>query len=75
MRRNQGQCYDNIFVERLWRTVKYECIYLNAFEGGQHLRAVVSVYFDWYNRERPHKALGKMSPDDVYSKGQNQLAA
>lgn len=71
----RGRCYDNIFVERLWRTVKYECIYLNAFEGGQHLRAVVSEYFDWYNRDRPHTALSKMSPDDVYFKGQNRLAA
>lgn len=70
------RCYDNIFVERLWRSVKYECIYLNAFENGRELRNALASYFDWYNKERPHKALGKRSPDDVYfASGQNLLAA
>lgn len=70
------RCYDNIFVERLWRSVKYECIYLNAFENGSELRKALAGYFDWYNKERPHKALGQRSPDDVYfAGGQHLLAA
>lgn len=70
------RCYDNIFVERLWRSVKYECIYLNAFENGRQLRDALAEYFDWYNRERPHKAHGGHSPDDAYfAHGQNRLAA
>ncbi len=40
------RCYDNIFVERLWRSVKYECVYLNAFEDGRELRRALSSYFD-----------------------------
>lgn len=70
------RCYDNIFVERLWRSVKYECVYLNAFDNGHDLRNALADYFDWYNAERPHKALGKHSPDDVYFiGGQNLLVA
>jgi putative transposase len=62
----RGRCHDNIFVERLWRTVKYECIYLNAFEDGRHLRETLGYYFEWYNQERPHAALGGASPDTRY---------
>lgn len=62
----RGRCHDNIFVERLWRTVKYECLYLHAFDDGRHLRAELGRYFIWYNRERPHTALGGQSPDAVY---------
>ncbi|TAN09742.1 MAG: hypothetical protein EPN37_18970 [Chitinophagaceae bacterium] len=50
------RCYDNIFVERLWRSVKYECVYINAFENGRELHAALSKYFD--NSERPHSAPG-----------------
>lgn len=62
----RGRCHDNIFVERLWRTVKYECIYLNAFEDGRHLRDALGHSFDWYNQERPHTALDGASPDTRY---------
>ena len=72
----RGRCHDNIFVERLWRTVKYECIYLNAFEDGRHLKAVLSSYFNWYNQERPHSTLGGESPDTLYfAKQENQPLA
>ena len=73
----RGRCHDNIFVERLWRTVKYECIHLNAFEDGRHLRDVLGSYFEWYNRERPHTALGGESPDTLYftRQGNQPLAA
>ena len=62
-------CYrDNIFVERLWRTVKYECVYLNAFNDGKHLRQELKRYFEWYNAERPHQRLSDNTPDEVYFK-------
>lgn len=60
-------CYqDNIFVERLWRSVKYECVYLKAFESGAHLRRDLKCYFAWYNTERPHQGLDDATPDEVY---------
>lgn len=60
-------CYqDNIFVERLWRSVKYECVYLKAFENGAHLREDLKRYFAWYNRDRPHQGLDDETPDEVY---------
>lgn len=60
-------CYqDNIFVERLWRSVKYECVYLKAFEDGAHLKRELRDYFAWYNRERPHQGLDDATPDEVY---------
>jgi putative transposase len=62
----RGRCQDNIFIERLWRSVKYEYIYLNAVEGGSNLRSGLSKYFEWYNQERPHQGLGYRKPDEVY---------
>ena len=62
-------CYrDNIFVERLWRTVKYECVYLTAFNDGSHLRKELKRYFSWYNAERPHQRLDDNTPNEVYFK-------
>ncbi|RCV92191.1 IS3 family transposase [Vreelandella rituensis] len=62
----KGSYQDNIFVERLWRSVKYECVYLKAFEDGAHLREELSCYFIWYNRDRPHQGLNDVTPDEVY---------
>jgi len=60
-------CYrDNIFVERLWRSVKYECLYIRAFENGKTLQQGRKQYFDWYNRQRPHQGLDDQTPDEVY---------
>jgi len=60
-------CYrDNIFVERLWRSVKYECLYIHAFADGRALRQGLKQYFDWYNNERPHQGLDDQTPDEVY---------
>lgn len=69
----RGCYHDNIFVERLWRTVKYECVYLHAFDNGRQLRQTLARYFDWYNRERPHAALGGKSPDDLYFQINDEL--
>jgi putative transposase len=62
----RGRCDDNIFIERLWRSVKYELIYLKAFEDGIHLNQEMRKWFDWYNQERPHQALGYKTPEAVY---------
>jgi len=62
----KGRALDNVFVERLWRSVKYECIYLHAFEDGDQLKTGLKKYFAWYNRERPHSKLNRQTPDEVY---------
>jgi putative transposase len=58
----RGCCHDNIFIERLWRTVKYEYLYLHAFEGCQELNAGLRSRVGWYNRQRPHQGLGYRTP-------------
>jgi putative transposase len=62
----RGRCHDNIFIERLWRSLKYELIYLMAFENGIHLNKEVQRWFHWYNQERPHQALQYRTPEVVY---------
>lgn len=62
----RGRCHDNIFIERLWRSLKYELIYLMAFEDGIHLKQEVNTWFAWYNKERPHQALDYCTPEQVY---------
>ena len=62
----RGRCYDNIFIERLWRSLKWELIYLKAFENGRHLSQEVTTWFHWYNRQRPHQSLDYRTPDEIY---------
>ena len=62
----KGRCIDNIFVERLWRTVKYEYIYLHAFATGSELRKGLREWFEWYNQERLHQSLEYKTPDYVF---------
>ncbi|MBM2294349.1 transposase [Sulfitobacter pseudonitzschiae] len=62
-----GHYLDNIFIERLWRTLKYECVFLHAWETGSQVRAGVRQWMKFYNRRRPHKALGGQPPAVVYS--------
>jgi putative transposase len=62
----RGRCHDNIFIERLWRSIKYELIYLKAFEDGTHLNKEVGQWFEWYNQERFHQALEYKTPNQVY---------
>lgn len=59
----RGRWLDNVFIERLWRSLKYECVYLNAFETGSEARAGIGKWIDFYNRLRPHTALGGITPD------------
>jgi putative transposase len=54
---------DNVFIERLWRSLKYECVYLHAFETGSGLRAgVLARWIGYYNARRPHCSLGGQAP-------------
>jgi putative transposase len=61
----KGRYSDNLFIERLWRTVKYEEVYLKAYQDGRDARAGIGDYFRFYNIERPHQALGYRTPAEV----------
>jgi putative transposase len=62
----KGRCLDNVFVERLWRTVKYEDIYLRGYEAVPQLTQGLARYFPFYNEQRPHQALAYRTPAAVY---------
>jgi putative transposase len=63
----RGRCHDNIFVERLWWTVKHEWVYLRPAANGLEQRHSLGEFFEWYNHRRPHQALGWQTPDEAYS--------
>ena len=62
----RGRWVDNRMIERLWRSIKYECIYLNAFETGSEARAGIGKWITYYNAERPHSTHGILTPNEVY---------
>jgi putative transposase len=62
----KGRAIDNIFVERIWKSVKYEDIYLKSYQNGVELQKGLEKYFDFYNRERFHQSLSYQTPDKVY---------
>jgi len=62
----KGRWADNIFIERLWRSVKYECVYLHDWEGVASARQALRAYFQFYNYERPHQSLAGLTPDMVH---------
>jgi len=66
----RGRALDNIFVERLWRTVKYEDICLRGYDGLSELRLGLTECFAIYNGERPHQSLGNRTPDPAYTSGE-----
>ena len=66
----RGRALDNIFVERLWRSIKYEDIYLRGYAGMGELMIGLTEYFAFYNGERPHQSLSNLTPDQVYKTGQ-----
>lgn len=68
----RGRALDNVFVERLWRTVKYEEIYLRSYDTIPELEAGLRRYFHFYNHERPHQSLGYQTPAAVYFEGDPQ---
>jgi putative transposase len=57
----------NVFIERLWRSLKYECVYLHAFETGSELRTGLACWIAYYNGARPHSSLAGMTPDEAYA--------
>jgi putative transposase len=72
----RGAWRDNVFVERLWRSVKYEEVYLRAYNSVAEARASIGRYLDFYNRKRPHSSLGARTPDQAYfENGQPQARA
>jgi putative transposase len=62
----KGSWRDNVFVERLWRSVKYEEVYLKAYDTVAQARASLSRYLDFFNRHRPHSSLDRTTPDEAY---------
>ena len=62
----RGRVYDNIFTERLWRSLKYEEVYIRDYQGVSEGRRGIDYYFNFYNHERPHQSLNYMTPAEVY---------
>lgn len=62
-----GRWLDNVFVERLWRSLKYECVYLNAFETGSEARTGIGDWMVFYNMQRPHSSLAGRTPHEAYN--------
>jgi putative transposase len=71
----KGSWRDNVFVERLWRSVKYEEVYLKGYDSVGEARQSIGRYFDFYNATRPHSSLDGRTPDQAYFDNQPQLAA
>jgi putative transposase len=67
----KGRAIDNVFVERLWRTVKYEYVYLHSHSNGKELYEGLKSYFEFYNHQRPHQALNYRTPSEVYFESAN----
>jgi putative transposase len=70
----RGRALDNIFVERLWRSVKYEEVYLKDYRNVGEARQGLKSYFEFYNRERLHQSLNYQTPEAVYRQGQKTAA-
>jgi putative transposase len=71
----RGAWRDNVFVERLWRSIKYEEVYLHAYESVGDAKAGIARYIDFYNSRRPHSSLDKKTPDEFYFTRTRQLQA
>jgi putative transposase len=67
----RGRWMDNVFIERLWRSMKYECVYLHASETGSELRVGLTRWIGYYNADRPHLGLAGQTPDEAY--GANEM--
>jgi putative transposase len=63
---------DNVFIERLWRSLKYECVFLTAFETGSEARAGIGRWIRYYNADRPHSTFSGRTPDEVYAMQENE---
>jgi putative transposase len=67
----RGRCMDNIFTERLWRTIKWEEVYLKSYENVTEATSGIGNFIQFYNWERPHQSLGYKTPADIYLSGRN----
>ncbi len=70
----KGRCMDNIFIERLWRSLKYECIYLHEICNGFEAKKLIGEWFGFYNDERPHSSLEGKTPAEAYEKRDTALS-
>lgn len=70
----RGRCLDNVFVERLWRSLKYEEVYLHVYDTVTEARAGIGRYFAFYNDERPHQALGYQTPAAFFDGARKRAA-
>ena len=68
----KGRWMDNVFIERLWRSLKYECVYLHAFENGTQAHQQISAWLRHYNQTRPHSTFDGQTPDEVYHRSRLQ---
>jgi len=71
----KGRWVDNVFVERLWRSLKYEEVYLNAYGSIAEAKSRIGTWFEFYNRIRPHQSLGRITPEAAYFGAQPMKAA
>ena len=71
----RGRWIDNVMIERFWRSIKYEDIYLKSYENAVELEKGISLYIDRYNMLRPHASLGDATPEEVYSQKEQKKAA
>lgn len=67
----RGRALDNIFIERLWRSIKYECIYMRSLASVAEAREAIDAYFKFYNYQRPHQSLDYKTPAEVYNNAAN----
>jgi putative transposase len=70
----KGAWLDNVFIERLWWSLKYECVYINEFKDGASLRRGLKTWINFYNSERPHSSLDHRTPDEAYFRGLSKAA-
>ena len=68
----RGRWMENVFIERLWRSLKYKCVYLNAFETGSEARTGIGRWVAYYNADRPHSVFAGRTPDEVYATQANK---
>ena len=71
----KGRAIDNVFIERFWRSLKYEYVFLHPLEDGAEPKAGLRTYIRWYNQDRPHSSLGDRTPDDAYAGGTTSTCA
>jgi len=63
---SKGRWMDDVFIERLWRSLKYECVYLNSFENGVQAKLLIRNWMNHYNTTRPHSIFERRTPHEVY---------